>query len=146
MNWGTKIIFAFVAFIGVIFTLAYISMGQDINLVAEDYYADELAYEDQIQRIKNTQSLTEKPELVIDKKALKAHLVFPESLREKIDEGELVFYRPSNGAFDKSFAISLDKDGLQSFDISSYVKGRWKAKINWEYRNTEYYKEINLIF
>ena len=146
MNWGTKIIFAFVGFIAVIFTLAYISMGQDINLVSDDYYAQELAYEDQIQRIKNTQSLDQKPTLVIDKKAYKAHLVFPENLKDKVDEGQVVFYRPSNGAFDKTFSISLNEDGLQSFDVSSYVKGLWKAKITWEYRNTEYYQEVNLVF
>ena len=146
MNWGTKIILAFAGFIAVIFTLAYISMGQDVNLVSKDYYVQELAYEEQIQRIRNTQSLEQKPTLVVDRKTDKAHLVFPESLKDKLDEGQVLFYRPSNGAFDKTFSISLNEDGLQSFDVSGYVKGLWKAKISWAYRNTEYYYEVNLVF
>ena len=146
MNWGTKIVISFIAFIGVIFTLAYISMGQDINLVADDYYAQELAYEDQIQRIKNTQGLSERPTLVVDKKAKQAHLVFPEGLKEKIDEGEVQLYRPSNAAFDKKVTIALNEDGVQTIDVSSLVRGLWKAKITWEYRNTEYYQEVSLVF
>ncbi len=146
MNWGTKIVFAFAGFIAVIFTLAYISMGQDVNLVADDYYAQELEYEDQIQRIKNTQSLEQRPTLVIDKKAQKAHLVFPEGLKSKIDEGQVQLYRPSNSAFDKTVSIALDEEGLQTIDVSSLVKGLWKAKITWAYRNTEYYQEVSLVF
>ena len=91
MNWGTKIILAFAGFIAVIFTLAYISMGQDVNLVSKDYYVQELAYEEQIQRIRNTQSLEQKPTLVIDRKTYKAHLVFPASLKDKLDEGQVLF-------------------------------------------------------
>ncbi len=146
MNWGTKIILSFVAFIGLIFTLAYISMGQDINLVADDYYAQELAYEDQIQRIKNTQALSERPTVVIDKTAQKAYLVFPETLKDRVDEGQLQLYRPSNAAFDKTVSIGLNEDGSQTIDVSSLVRGLWKAKITWSYRNTEYYQEVSLVF
>ena len=59
MNWGVKIVISFVFFIGLLFGLVYISMNQDISLVSENYYEQELAYEDQIQRIKNTNNLEE---------------------------------------------------------------------------------------
>lgn len=146
MNWGVKIILSFVVFIGVIFTLAYISMNQDISLVSENYYEQELAYEDQIQRIKNTQSLSERPQVVVNREAAKVQLVFPESLRASIDEGKLHFFRPSNAALDKDFTISLDQDGKQSFEVKDFSQGLWKAQITWKYRNKEYYQEVNLVF
>ena len=146
MNWGAKIILSFVCFFGVIFTLAYISMNQDLNLVADNYYEQELAYEDQIERIKNTQGLAERPDIVGDKKEQKARLVFPENLKEKVAEGKIHFFRPSNAALDKEFTIALDQDGNQSFDISSFPAGLWKAKVSWEWKNREYYEEVTLIF
>ena len=146
MNWGAKIILSFVCFFGVIFTLAYISMNQDLNLVADNYYEQELAYEDRIERIKNTQGLVERPDIVVDKKEQKARLVFPENLKEKVAEGKIHFFRPSNAALDKEFTIALDQDGNQSFDISSFPAGLWKAKVSWEWKNREYYEEVTLIF
>ena len=146
MNWGTKIILSFVCFFGVIFTLAYISMNQDLNLVADNYYEQELAYEDQIERIKNTQGLTQRPEVVVNKREREARLVFPENLKEKVADGKIHFFRPSNSALDKEFTITLDEDGNQVFDISSFPAGLWKAKVSWEWKNREYYEEVTLVF
>ena len=59
MNWGTKITLSFIAFVGIIITMVVISMRQDISLVAKDYYVQEIAYQDQIDRIRNNHDLGE---------------------------------------------------------------------------------------
>ena len=145
MNWGAKIVLSFVCFFGVIFTMAYISMNQDINLVADNYYEQELAYEDQIERIKNTQGLSEKPQMVLDRVEREARLVFPNELIGKVSEGKVHFFRPSNSALDKEFTIVLDQEGFQAFDISAFPAGLWKAKVSWEWKNREYYEEITIV-
>lgn len=145
MNWGKGIILAFVVFFGVIFTMAYISMQQDISLVADNYYEQELAYEDQIERIKNTDGLLEKPSVSVDKAQWQASLTFPASLKSSVYEGSIQFFRPSNAAFDKTYDIRLDQEGLQSFDVSGFQRGLWKVKISWKSKNREYYKEATLI-
>lgn len=145
MNWGTRIVLAFVGFFGVIFTLAYISMSQDISLVADNYYEQELAYEDQMVRLKNTGGLTEKPGVTLQKDKGIAQLSFPEALKADVYEGNIRFFRPSNAAFDRSFDIRLDKEGKQDFDITRLSKGLWKIKIYWKAKNREYYTESTLI-
>lgn len=145
MNWGKGIVLAFVGFFGVIFTLAYISMQQDISLVADNYYEKELAYEDQMDRIKNTDGLMEKPAVSLDKKQGQAKLQFPEALKTSIYEGSIQFFRPSNAALDQTFDIRLDEEGLQTFDISRFPKGLWKVKISWKSKNREYYNESTMI-
>ncbi len=145
MNWGKGIILAFVGFFGVIFTLAYISMQQDISLVADNYYEQELAYEDQIERIKNTDGLLEKPGISVDKQQGQAKLQFPEGLKSSVYEGSIQFFRPSSAALDQTFDIRLDEAGLQTFDISRFPRGLWKVKISWKSKNREYYNEATMV-
>ena len=61
MNWGTKIVFSFIAFAGLIITMVVISMRQDVSLVAKDYYVQEIAYQDQIDKIQNQKALESEP-------------------------------------------------------------------------------------
>ena len=75
MNWGWKItIFMGIYMIGIISVVWY-AMLLDVNLVTEDYYQQELAYEEQILRLKNTESLPEKPTFNFssDKNLLSSH-------------------------------------------------------------------------
>lgn len=145
MNWGTGVITAFILFFGVIFTMSYISMQQDISLVADNYYEQELAYEDQMERIKNTGGLTEKPSITVDKGELQALLTFPENIKSTVYEGSIQFFRPSNARLDQTFTIQLNDEGVQTFDISEFSKGLWKVKISWKAKNREFYNESTLI-
>ncbi len=145
MSWGYKIILSFVVFIGVIFTMVYISMNQDISLVADNYYEQELAYEDQINRIKNTRALAEKLKLEIDKKDRSAKLTYPQSIRELFKEGTIQFFRPSQSSLDKEFLMLPGKENLQVIDLKGFTSGLWKVKINWRSDDKEFYEEINVV-
>ena len=45
MNWGNRIILVFVCFIAFILSMVTRAFQQDFDLVAEDYYAQELNYQ-----------------------------------------------------------------------------------------------------
>jgi len=61
MNIGKWIVVAFVLFAAFIGTLVVVCVRQDVSLVSRDYYRQELAYQNQIQRLNNTAALLEKP-------------------------------------------------------------------------------------
>lgn len=145
MNWGKKIILSFVVFFILLFTLVYVSVNTDFYLVEEDYYAQELAYEDQIQRIKNHDSLAEKPVFEIDRKAFTASLKFPASLTEQMEEGSVIFYRSNSAKLDKEFELVLNQEGEFLTDISRFAVGAWKMKIKWTDGKKEYYKEVAFV-
>lgn len=145
MNWGKKIILSFVLFIGLIFTLVYISVNTDFYLVEEDYYEQELAYEDQIQRIKNHDSLADKPIFKIDRREFTAALTFPSELVDQMVEGSILFYRSNSARLDKKFDLSLNEEGEFVVDISKFSVGAWKVKIKWADGQKEYYKEIAFV-
>lgn len=145
MNWGNRILLAFVLFFGVIFTMVYISMNTEFSLVADNYYEQELAYEDQLNRIRNVNSLDEKPEFSIDRTGLKVALAFPASIADNIQEGKVKFYRASGSRHDKEIELKLNEANKFEQDISQFITGAWKLQLSWTDGDKEYYKEIDFV-
>ena len=145
MSWGNKILVSFIVFVGILFTMVYVSVNTEFNLVEENYYEQELAYEDQIQRIKNHDRLDEKPVFKLDRRNLKAALNFPPAVADALKEGTVHFYRSSTAKFDKTFELRLDENGQFQIDVSQFPIGAWKIKLNWNDSEKEYYKEIDFV-
>ncbi|MEM7108608.1 MAG: FixH family protein [Bacteroidota bacterium] len=142
MNWGTRIVITFIAFVGVIVTMVVISMKQDIHLVAKDYYVQELAYQDQMDRISNSNELSElKPEVHYDAKRKSIILSTPDG---KNLDGTIYFFRPSDARLDKKYTIQL-VNGKQVFSSHDLNKGMWRVKVNWKDQDKEFYTEKVLI-
>lgn len=142
MNWGSKIIIAFLLFAALLATMVVISMNQEIGLVAKDYYKQEIAYQDQIDRITNYNNLINKPEFQIDHEKLQVFLHFPPEFESKSISGKLLFFRPSASMLDREVTIDPDNSGKQYIDIADLPKGRWKVKVWWETDQKEFYNEI----
>ncbi|MEP2771494.1 MAG: FixH family protein [Fulvivirga sp.] len=138
MNWGTRIVIAFACFVAVIVSLVVISMRQNISLVDKDYYVQEIAYQEQIERINNKNELSQKPE--INKENGKIIISIPDS--ELV--GEVHFFRPSDAGLDKKYALKLDENGQQQFSAYDFEKGLWRVKVNWNKNGKEYYSEHSL--
>ena len=141
MNWGKGIVLAFIFFAIVIGSMVVISMKQDVNLVAPDYYKQEIAYQDQIERTENFNKLTVKP--VLKKETSSVLLVdFPDKLTSNFKSGELILFRPSTSKLDKKIVIELDKNGQLRIPIDKMKKGVWRIKISWKGSDSiEYYNE-----
>ncbi|HNP19821.1 MAG TPA: FixH family protein [Fulvivirga sp.] len=137
MNWGNGITLTLILFVVLIATLVVISMRQNISLVAEDYYVQELAYQDQMDRIENGNRLSNKAHIEVDAKIGTMSLSIP----DKNLIGEVHFFRPSDAKLDRKYKLQLDKDGLQVFNIKDFEKGFWKVKINWSADGKEFYSE-----
>lgn len=139
MNWGTRIVIAFACFIGVIATLVTISMRQDVSLVAKDYYVQEIAYQDQIDRIENKNRMEIQPSIEIKSGVVEL------SIKKSELEGTIHFFRPSDAKLDKKYVIQLDQNGTQAFKAADFEKGLWKVKINFTSEGKEYYSEHSLV-
>lgn len=143
MNWGKSIVLAFVLFAGVVITMVTISMKQDVNLVAHNYYEEELAYEDQMNRIRNFESLEDKPTITLNGDLIT--LNFPSQVANMIESGEIHFFRPSNRFADKKIKIELDQQFRQTFSTTAFGSGLWKTKLRWTSKGKEYFFEQKII-
>ncbi|ULC58908.1 FixH family protein [Flaviramulus sp. BrNp1-15] len=142
INWGTGIVLAFIGFISfIMYFIITMNIDDKYNhdLVAEDYYAEELAYQNDINKLKNSNLLSEN----ITYKHITEGLViyFPSNVDFKKITGNVFLYRPSNKQLDFETAISLSKPHLLIPD-NRLVDGRWNIKIDWQYKGQSYlYKE-----
>ena len=141
MNWGKWIIVSFVLFAAFIGILVIICVRQDISLVSKNYYQEELAYQQQIDRLNNTGRLGEKPTIAIAGQALEIRF----SQFNNLEGGELKVFRPSDLRFDKQFVLHASAEKTQRFDIRSFPKGMYRVKMRWSMKGKEYYVENVII-
>lgn len=137
MNWGKWIVVAFVVFAGLIATLVVVSMRTDVNLVTKNYYADEIAYQAQLDRKNNTEALELKPEIALDQTYLKVY--FPAV--SYVEYGELKLFRPSDAGLDQQFKLSASADSVQVFKVKPLTTGSYRIKLMWAMEGKEYYLE-----
>jgi hypothetical protein len=136
-NWGHGIAIFFSAFVVFILTAVFTSTHENIHLVTENYYAEELAYQQRIDEIENTNQL--KGEVSLRMNEGKFELTFPET--KELLSGKIQFFRPSDSALDKVFAVNTDTNGKQLIATKGMVNGYYRVKITWQMAGKSYYKE-----
>ncbi|MCP9766817.1 hypothetical protein EGI22_02780 [Lacihabitans sp. LS3-19] len=140
MNWGHKIGIAYAAFVVFMVTLVVLCIKQkDIFLVSDDYYNDELAYETRIQKIKNSNGLTDKVAINVSEKSDSVSLDLTKASIGST--GTVVFYRPSSQKMDYKIPVNLDYNGQQKIYTGNLASGLWTVKVEWKNSEKEFYKE-----
>jgi hypothetical protein len=137
MNWGKWIIVAFVLFTGFIAILVTVCMRQEINLVSKEYYREELAYQDQILRMNNANKLDKKP--AIQKAGTFLTIDFDHF--NKIENGKLKLFSPSDPKKDKVFILNASEGNQQSIPVDNLAKGMYRAQMQWNMNGQEYFVE-----
>mgnify|MGYP001123419412 CR=1 FL=1 len=138
MNWGKWIVVAFVLFASFIGTMITIMMKQDIGLVTKNYYAEDLAFQDQLERKQNTEQLELKPEVVIEQNQL-LKVYFPAV--SYVEEGEVKLIRPSSEKLDQRFTLLPSADSVQVFNLNPLTPGPYRVKLFWKAEGKEFYLE-----
>lgn len=141
MNWGWKIVVLYLAFVVMTLSMVFFFMRQKVDLVADDYYKQEIEYQGQIDKISNTKLLKEQVgfEYLSPERIVK--FIFPADHIKNGVKGNIHFYRPANADEDKQFEINLETTGEQVVAVGSLSKGLWKLKISWTSSGKEFYDE-----
>ncbi len=139
INWGTSIVLAIMSFMAFILYLV-ITMTTDKNfnhdLVIEDYYKQELKFQDQMARETNSQTLIK--DIEIEKVPQGLRIDFPPDLDPGLIKGKMMLYRPSNKEQDFTIPIQL-KESHIILPGNLLEKGRWNIIIDWSYGDETYY-------
>ena len=112
-NWGTGIVLAFIGFIAfIMYFVISMNFNEKYNhdLVTEDYYKEELGYQNDIDKQNNTKELKENISYTKTDEGLV--FIFPETFDPKKITGKVFLYRPSNKHLDFETPISLSKSNL----------------------------------
>jgi hypothetical protein len=143
ISWGTGIVIAFVIFMGGTISTAVYMMNQDVNLVADDYYDQEIKYQQQIDRMERTSRLEKEQIISFNGSTVKINI--PKVLVSKRLTGEIYFYRPSDSNSDIKIPLITDTSGVQVIPIESLKKGYWKIKVSWLSKGKDYFSEDRIL-
>jgi len=139
MSWGIKITILYTGFVILISSLVFISATNKSELVAKDYYAQELKYQDRIDALDNEKRLQISIEHEITANVI--ILTYPQSEINKTFNGEILFFRPSDASKDLKLKLKFSENGKQLIEKSKLIKGIYKMCITWKNNNTTFYKE-----
>lgn len=138
MNWGYRIVVVFVLFITFIVSMVVYVSSKGADLVAEDYYMQEVNYQDIIDAKSN--SVEYKQQLKITQDAQKVVVFFPKGVAQNI-EGTIHFYHPQHTDKDVVRAIALSNQNIQSINKADLTKGNYVIKLLWKEGDKNYYIE-----
>jgi hypothetical protein len=108
------------------------------DLVAADYYEQELRYQAQMEQLQRTRQL-QAPDLVrYDPVARAITLQIPLPAAAVRPTGDIHLYRPSSAGLDRRLKLELDGRGRQSIDATSLSPGLWRVKVRWSAGGQDY--------
>lgn len=136
MNWGHKITLAFIAFAAFIFYIVIGSFRQNVDLVTDDYYAQEIAYETKMRQKANFKALTSKPSILVSPKAITINFN-----GNHVEAGNIHFYHPSREIFDQNLEIDLNTEGKQTVSREQLVAGLYRVNLTWTGEGKEYFHQ-----
>ncbi|MFY9309376.1 MAG: FixH family protein [Bacteroidia bacterium] len=139
LSWGIKIAVLYAGFVILIVTMVSLTMREKVDLVAKDYYAQELSYQDKINKVNRTNAL-EQP-LTWQVQPAMLVLKFPEQFKGSEIAGSIYFFRPSDASMDTTVYVSVDTAGVQVITTAKLNKGVYKMQVNWEANKQTYYNE-----
>lgn len=139
LHAGHAVIIAMTAFIIIMTQFMVRAYHNQESLVAEDYYARELRYQEQIDKMANTAALGE----AVQVQALAGRLVLnmPAAVIGKTVTGELFLMRPSDAGSDLRVPVNVDANGRFTVDTGKQAKGAYTLHMEWQVDGTAYLTE-----
>jgi len=141
MNWGAKIAIVFISFTLLIGFLVYKSVHTKIDLVSNEYYKDELHFQQQINGTNNANAISAVQVIPTDSLIT---IVFPQEVKHGKIHGEAWFYCKTNADYDKKLAIAANENGIMTVSKNNLFKTNYILKLKWMANNTNYYSEKNI--
>jgi hypothetical protein len=140
-NWGTGIVIASLLFMSFIIVLVVKTYQHKVDLVSEDYYNQELHFQEKINKMNNAKAQSNKVLWQMNKKEIVFQ--FPKDTDSSM-AGYIEFFRPSDSGKDLTFSIQLDADRKQHLPIEHLMHGLYKLKIDWTLNKKGYYIEEDI--
>jgi len=141
LNWGWGITGVYLVFVTGILYMVWRTTQERQDLVAEDYYAQELKYQDKIDASKRAAALSSP--VSFDLKGQVLHLAFPKEFESKTITGDVLVYYPADSRKDVKVPVKL-VNNVMDVTMKEGSPGMHILQFSWQEGNTTYYQESNL--
>lgn len=141
LSWGYKIIFIYTIFVLGMLTMVFLSAKENRDLVSENYYAEEIAYQQVIDQSSKTAALSAPVELMVSGSQLIIQL--PKEFYGLQAVGEWTLYYAADKARDIAGKINTE-NGKYAIAVPGDATGHYLFKMQWKAGTREYYFEKNI--
>jgi len=143
INWGYRVAFLYIGFATLIIYIVTRSMNEKVELVAADYYAQELKYQDKIESTNRSNNLETPVSIELNDRGITVK--FPDEMEGKKITGSILLFRPSDSSLDKTIPINPDTNREQLIPATQLAKGMYRIKIEYQLNETKYYTEKQIV-
>ena len=135
--------YGIIAFFGLLFcgmaTIVTIAATHRESMVSENYYEQELKFQDQIDSAARAQKTG--ANIQLDAATRKLLVAVPAAQLAQKFSGAIEFYRPSAPELDREFQFLPRADGTQALDVSQLAAGLWQVRVKWNAGGQDYFLE-----
>jgi len=136
MDWGKGIVLTIIGFVALIMTMVVISVRMDgIELVTENYYEEEIKYQDRIDESNSAMEL-DREVISYNSQSKIIELDLPNGT-----VGSLQLFRPSDSSLDQKIKIEVTHSGKMEVPLQELKTGYWKIQLNWSENGADHYQE-----
>jgi hypothetical protein len=143
--WGKGVWIIFAAFVVFMLGIVAFASFQRFDLVAPDYYAQQIDYQNQIDKETRTMALASQPTIEFRQRDRTLALAFGGFDNPGAITGSVRLFRPSNSSWDRTIELALDSLGMQSIPADKLPGGFWKVKLDWQANAQSYYLEQSIV-
>ncbi|HKK74819.1 MAG TPA: FixH family protein [Saprospiraceae bacterium] len=139
INWGWGIAIFYIIFVGALLYTVWKSTTYDHSLVAKDYYAKDISYQEHYDKLLNATRLAKDLQITELPQKEAVRLVFPAEVGQPT--GTIQFFNPSASHLDFEEKVRTDEAHQQLISTTKLKKGLWRVKVDWEADGKAFYKE-----
>lgn len=145
-TWGHGVIVALGAFICfILFMIFLFPNGQkNSELITDNYYEEELAFQDVIDAKKRADSLAEKPQYSQAQDGIK--ITFPKDINNGNSKIRFHLFRTDDQTLDVKKDMILDANNAFLIPEKVLVKGNYTLKVHWNKDKKEYQIDYDVVW
>jgi hypothetical protein len=137
-NWGTGITITIIVGALLMLFMVYKTTTVDIDMAEQDYYSQELKFNQRLEAISNANQLSSP--IVVSQNDQVIKLMVPQECIQNVS-GEILLYRPSSVKHDFLIAFAPDSNGDIFIEKDQLLKGIYKLKADWQMKGKTYHQE-----
>jgi YD repeat-containing protein len=142
--WPVSIIGFFVVAVAFLATFIAWASRQREDLVADNYYDDEVRYQQRLDGLNRTLPLQSQIAVSYDAAGQSIRINLP-AAQAPVAAGRVHLYRPSDERLDRELPLALTVGGEQRLDARSLQNGLWKVRVEWTANDRNYYYDQSVI-
>ena len=119
------------------------SFGKKLDLDSKDYYAQELVFQNQIDKSNRARALASSVKWEVAKGNI--IISYPKQFAGSELSGNVNLFKPSDNNADVNFQINTDEQLKQEISTTTLSKGMYKIRIDWAVGKETFFNEGSIV-